>query len=148
MTDAPKDSQRFPWWVLLIVAPFVYFAFIDTPAETSEGDSDGERVLSRAKIKVEITENLRQLEGCGMELRLLKARIIRAGKAVRDGDTMRYDTEGAADMLVNLSFMIDVEKAQCAVEEDREREIAAVQAGVGSFMCSYNKINGTYACAD
>ena len=22
----------------------------------------------------------------------------------------------------------------------------AIQAGVGSIMCSYNKINGTYAC--
>lgn len=54
MTDSPKESQRFPWWVLLIVAPFVYFAFFDTPTETSEGDSKGERVLSRAKIKVEI----------------------------------------------------------------------------------------------
>ena len=45
--------------------------------------------------------------------------VIRAGKAVRDGDAMRYDTEGATAMLENLSRMIDVEKAQCVVPADR-----------------------------
>merc|ERR550514_804941 len=35
------------------------------------------------------------------------------------------------DMLQNLSFMIDVERAECAVRADYDREMAAVHDGVG-----------------
>ena len=57
--------------------------------------------------------------------------VIRAGKAVRDGDVVTYNTDGAAQMLNNLSFMIEVESAECAVRDDYEREIKEVQEGEG-----------------
>ena len=41
--------------------------------------------------------------------------VIRAGKAAREGDAVKFDTLGAFDMLNNLRFMIDVERAECAV---------------------------------
>ena len=44
---------------------------------------------------------------------------------------MKFDTEGAFDMLNNLSFMIDVERAECAVRADYDREMDAVRNGEG-----------------
>ena len=44
--------------------------------------------------------------------------IIRAGKAAREGDAVKFDTKGASDMLENLIHMIDVERAECAVRAD------------------------------
>ena len=58
--------------------------------------------------------------------------VIRAGTAARDGDQVTYNTDGAVDMLENLSFMIDVEKAECAVQADYDREIKNVREGVGA----------------
>ncbi len=57
--------------------------------------------------------------------------IIRAGKAAREGDAVKFDTEGAHNMLHNLSRMIDVERAECAVRADYDREMDAVQNGEG-----------------
>ena len=58
--------------------------------------------------------------------------VIRAGKAARDGDKVTYNTDGAVKMLQNLSCMIDVEKAECAVQADYDREIKNVREGVGA----------------
>ena len=58
--------------------------------------------------------------------------VIRAGTAVRNGDQVTYNTDGAVTMLDNLSYMIDVEKAECAVQADYDREIMHVRAGVGA----------------
>ena len=59
--------------------------------------------------------------------------IIRAGTAARDGDKVTYNTGMNANlMLVNLSMMIDVEKAECAVQADYDREIKNVREGVGA----------------
>ena len=41
--------------------------------------------------------------------------VIRAGTAAREGDAVKFDTEGAVGMLNNLAYMIDVERAECAV---------------------------------
>merc|ERR1719197_105567 len=57
--------------------------------------------------------------------------VIRAGKAAREGDAVRFDTEGAANMLNHLSFMIDAERAECAVRADYDREMDAVRNGEG-----------------
>merc|ERR1719473_2084254 len=57
--------------------------------------------------------------------------VIRAGKAAREGDAVKFDAEGADDMLDNLSFMIDVERAECAVRADYDREMAKVRNGEG-----------------
>ena len=57
--------------------------------------------------------------------------VIRAGKAAREGDAVKFDTEGADDMLENLSNMIDVERAECAVRADYDREMDAVRNGEG-----------------
>ena len=58
--------------------------------------------------------------------------VIRAGTAARDGDQVTYNTDGAVDMLENLAFMIDVEKAECAVQADYDREIKHVREGIGA----------------
>ena len=55
--------------------------------------------------------------------------VIRAGKAAREGDAVKFDTEGAVRMLQNLSNMIDVERAECAVRADYDREMGAVHDG-------------------
>ena len=106
MTDAPKDSQRFPWWLLLIVAPFVYFAFIDTPTETSEGDSNGERVLSRAKIKVEITENLdgKATEINISDLILRRTLALHGFELVEEGHEYLLSGELNCDFFQDLTF--------------------------------------------
>ena len=57
--------------------------------------------------------------------------VIRAGKAAREGDAVKFDTEGAVMMLSNLSYMIDVERAECAVRADYDREMDAVRNGEG-----------------
>ena len=57
--------------------------------------------------------------------------VIRAGKAAREGDAVKFDTEGAVDMLNNLAYMIDVERAECAVRADYDREMDAVRNGEG-----------------
>ena len=57
--------------------------------------------------------------------------VIRAGKAAREGDAVKFDTLGAWEMLNNLSFMIDVERAECAVRADYDREMDAVRNGEG-----------------
>merc|ERR1719326_2722409 len=57
--------------------------------------------------------------------------VIRAGKAAREGDAVKFDTEGAVNMLQNLSNMIDVERAECAVRADYDREMDAVRNGEG-----------------
>ena len=57
--------------------------------------------------------------------------VIRAGKAAREGDAVKFDTEGAVHMLDNLRFMIDVERAECAVRADYDREMDAVRNGEG-----------------
>ena len=57
--------------------------------------------------------------------------VIRAGKAAREGDAVKFDTEGAHNMLHNLSRMIDVERAECAVRADYDREMDAVRNGEG-----------------
>ena len=57
--------------------------------------------------------------------------VIRAGKAAREGDAVKFDTEGAWQMLENLSNMIDVERAECAVRADYNREMDAVRNGEG-----------------
>ena len=57
--------------------------------------------------------------------------VIRAGKAAREGDAVKFDTEGAFNMLNNLSHMIDVERAECAVRADYDREMDAVRNGEG-----------------
>ena len=44
---------------------------------------------------------------------------------------MKFDTEGAATMLENLSRMIDVERAECAVPADKVREMDLVRKGQG-----------------
>ena len=41
--------------------------------------------------------------------------VVRAGKARAWGDAVNFDTEDASQMLANLSHMIDVERAECAV---------------------------------
>ena len=56
---------------------------------------------------------------------------IRAGKAAREGDAVKFDTEGAGQMLQTLSLMIDVERAECAVRADYDREMDAVRNGEG-----------------
>ena len=53
--------------------------------------------------------------------------IIRAGKAAREGDAVKFVRPGAYDMLDNLSRMIDVERAECAVRADYDREMDAVR---------------------
>ncbi|MEE3100067.1 MAG: ankyrin repeat domain-containing protein, partial [Pseudomonadota bacterium] len=58
--------------------------------------------------------------------------VIRAGKAARDSDKVTYNTDGAVEMLGNLAHMIDVEKAECAVQADYDREIKNVREGVGA----------------
>ena len=58
--------------------------------------------------------------------------VIRAGTAAREGDQVTYNTDGAFNMLSNLAFMIDVEKAECAVQADYDREIKNVREGVGA----------------
>ena len=58
--------------------------------------------------------------------------VIRAGTAARDGDQVTYNTDGAVRMLCHLSYMIDVEKAECAVQADYDREIKNVREGVGA----------------
>ena len=45
--------------------------------------------------------------------------VIRAGKAAREGDAVRFDTEGASAMLANLSFMIDVEVVEVSAAAPR-----------------------------
>jgi len=57
--------------------------------------------------------------------------VIRAGKATREGAAVKFDTAGAGDMLINLASMIDVERAECAVRADYDREMDAVQNGEG-----------------
>ena len=57
--------------------------------------------------------------------------VIRAGKARKWCDTVRFDTEGAKNMLTNLFLMIDVERAECAVRADYDREMDAVRNGEG-----------------
>ena len=57
--------------------------------------------------------------------------VIRAGTAAREGDAVKFDTEGAWQMLQNLSHMIDVERAECAVRADYDREMDAVRNGEG-----------------
>merc|ERR1719473_1865209 len=57
--------------------------------------------------------------------------VIRAGKAAREGDAVKFDTEGAPRMLNNLSRMIDVERAECAVPADKVREMDLVRKGKG-----------------
>ena len=57
--------------------------------------------------------------------------VIRAGKAARQGDAVKFDTEGAGNMLGKLVFMIDVERAECAVRADYDREMDAVRNGEG-----------------
>ena len=56
--------------------------------------------------------------------------VIRAGKAAREGDAVKFDTEGAVGMLENLPRMIDVEQAECA-RADYDREMDAVRNGEG-----------------
>ena len=44
---------------------------------------------------------------------------------------MKFDTEGARKMLTNLTFMIDVERAECAVRAI-DREMAFMREGEGA----------------
>ena len=57
--------------------------------------------------------------------------VIRAGKAAREGDAVKFNTEFAWLMLGNLANMIDVERAECAVRADYDREMDAVRNGEG-----------------
>merc|ERR1711939_240633 len=62
--------------------------------------------------------------------------IVRAGNAtcIREDGVITgvlNDTENAAQMLENLSHVIDVESASCAVQADYDREIANVRSGAG-----------------
>ena len=57
--------------------------------------------------------------------------VIRAGKAAREGDAVKFDTEGASRMLHILKDMIDVERAECAVPADKIREMDLVRKGQG-----------------
>ena len=46
-------------------------------------------------------------------------------------DEVFYDSKGAATMLINLAFLIDVKCAECSVPSDLEREMRAIRSGVG-----------------
>ena len=58
--------------------------------------------------------------------------VIRAGRAAREGDAVKFDSGWDAHvMLENLAGMIDVERAECAVRADYDREMDAVRNGEG-----------------
>jgi hypothetical protein len=46
--------------------------------------------------------------------------IYRVLKATVSGEAVSVSTEGAANMLQNFSFMVDVTKAECTVESDKK----------------------------
>lgn len=106
MTDSPKDPQRFPWWLLLIVGPFAYFIFVGTPAETTTGESSGERALNRSKIRVEIVETLdgKATEINISDLILRRTLALHGFELVEEGHEYLLSGELKCDFFQDLTF--------------------------------------------
>lgn len=60
--------------------------------------------------------------------------LFRCVRVRRAGAVANLDNNGAANMLDNFSNMVDVAKAQAAVEADRKRELDAIGAGNLSLL--------------
>jgi len=59
------------------------------------------------------------------------AEIMRMIKQSTQENKYVYNTEGGANMLINLAFMIDVAEAECTVPSDLEREMSSIRSGIG-----------------
>lgn len=52
--------------------------------------------------------------------------IFRCVKAIVEGNAVRVSVNGATNMLMNCAELVDVDRAECAVKADKDRELSAI----------------------
>ena len=89
MTENPQKPTRSLLWLLLMVAPFLYFIFVNTEVPTEMTEDVGEQALQRAKVKIEISETL---DGKNTEMNISDL-IIRRTLAIHGFEIVEEDEE-------------------------------------------------------
>jgi len=113
-----------------------------------EQRTKGTNVLLGPMVNIaRVAMNGRNFESFGEDPHLASVMAVANVKGIQDQGVI-----ACVKHIANNNQEVDRNEVSVTVDERTQHEIyypafqAAVDAGVGSVMCAYNKINGTYAC--